>query len=241
MSSLRAFCRKTDNSRIASDHHLRTAAFPWVAWCADTSDTAGLALVNTTRVSLVLRIRDAEDSDAWSQFVDIYGPLIYRYGCRKGLQDADAADLTQDVLREVSNSIGRFDYDPSIGRFRNWLFAIARHTLSHLYRNGQRQPLGSGDTRVMASLETISDGEEENDLWEAEYRRHLFQWASAMVRSEFHEHTWQAFWLTAVDGLKPVEVAAALDMSVGSVYVAKNRVTTRLRKKIEDVDDSIED
>ena len=72
-------------------------------------------MANTTRVSLIVRIRDVDDAEAWSQFVDLYGPLLYRYGRRKGLQDSDAADLMQEVMREVSNSIGRFEYDPSVG------------------------------------------------------------------------------------------------------------------------------
>lgn len=194
----------------------------------------------TTQVSLILRIRDKDDADAWSQFVDVYGPLIYRYGCRKGLQDSDAADLTQDVLREVSKSIARFEYDPSLGRFRNWLFAIARHSRSQMYRSRQRQPVGSGDTRVVASLDEIPSSGDEEEAWEGEYRQHLFQWASDQIRSDFAKKTWEAFWQTAVEGKKPAQVATALDMSVGSVYVAKNRVLLRLRKKISTVDDSID-
>lgn len=194
----------------------------------------------TTQVSLILRIRDKDDTDAWSQFVDIYGPLIYRYGCRKGLQDSDAADLTQEVLREVSRSIAKFEYDPSLGRFRNWLFAIARHSRSQMYRAHQRQPVGSGDTKVGTALDAIPSANDEEDVWEGEYRQHLFRWASDQIRGEFSENTWAAFWRTAVEGQKPADVATALDMSVGSVYVAKNRVLLRLRKKISTVDDSID-
>ena len=197
-------------------------------------------MANTTRISLIYRIRDADDIDAWSQFVDLYGPLIYRYGRHKGLQDADAADLTQDVMREISGSIGRFEYDPNVGRFRSWLFVVTRHTLSHQYQARKRQPVGSGDTQTLASLHEVPAAEAEQDLWEKEYHLHLFQWASEQIRDEFSDRTWAAFWQTAVDGNKPTEVAQALQMSVGSVYVAKNRVLTRLRKKISVIDESIE-
>ena len=94
----------------------------------------------TTRHSLVLRIRDMSDSIAWSQFVDIYGPFIYRYGCSRGLQDADAADLAQLVLLEVARCIDRFEYEPKTGRFRNWLKVLARSKLSDLIRKIQTEP-----------------------------------------------------------------------------------------------------
>ena len=109
------------------------------------------ALGNTTQVTLLMRLRQDDDALAWSQFVDIYGPLLYRFGRRRGLQDADAADLTQDVMREVARCIGRFEYDPSIGRFRDWLFLVAQRRLSNLFRVAGRQAAGSGDTKMLAT------------------------------------------------------------------------------------------
>ncbi|MEM0925819.1 MAG: sigma-70 family RNA polymerase sigma factor [Planctomycetota bacterium] len=193
---------------------------------------------DSTRVSLVARLRDHDDAQAWAEFVDIYGPLIYRFGRRRGLQDADGADLAQDVLREVARSIVQFNYDPEIGRFRNWLFLITRRVLGRRLRTMERSTRGSGDTRVLKKLNELPEREGE-DLWEAEYRRHLFQWASDQIRQEFAESTWSAFWSTAVDGEKPSEVAASLQMSIGSVYVAKNRVLKRLKERIERVDETM--
>ena len=196
-------------------------------------------LTPTTRISLIYRIRSADDVDAWSQFVEIYGPLVHRYGMRKGLQDADATDLVQDVLTEVCKSIQRFDYDPKVGRFRNWFFVIARRTLASRLRNRHRQVTGSGDTRTMNVL-SEHPSEQETDRWEMEYQQYVFSWASNQVRNEFREKTWHAFWHTSVDGIAPSEVAQRLGMSIGAVYVAKNRVITRLREKIRFLDDSIE-
>ncbi len=197
-------------------------------------------MANTTQVTLIMRLRQRSDSGAWSQFVDLYGPLIYRYGRRRGLQDADSADLTQDVLREVARSIGRFEYDPSLGRFRDWLFVVAQRRLSHMFRSAHRQPAGSGDTAVLATLHQVHAPEEEQEAWEEEHRRHLFTWASEQIRSEFQENTWDAFWRTAIEGQKPAEVAEALGMNVGSVYVAKNRVLARLRNKIATIEAAAE-
>ena len=84
---------------------------------------------DATRPSLLVRIRDARDREAWGQFVEVYAPLVYDMARRRGLQDADAADLTQDVLRSVAGAIGRLDYDPRRGTFRSWLFSVAQNTL----------------------------------------------------------------------------------------------------------------
>ena len=198
-----------------------------------------MIFANTTKISLVRRLRDHHDAHAWSQFVQVYGPLVYRYGRHKGLQDADAADLAQDVLREVSQSIVDFDYDPKVGRFRNWLFLIMRRTLSRRFRTEARTPRATGDTRFLKQLRNLPD-DEPDDLWEQEYRRHVFQWASDQIMADFAETTWQAFWRTAVDGEKASRVAQALGLSVGSVYVAKNRVLKRLKERVNLIDESLE-
>ncbi len=79
-----------------------------------------------TRPSLLIRLRDVADADAWRTFVATYAPLVHRFGRRQGLQDADAADLTQDVLGEVCRAIRSFEYEPARGRFRDWLLVITR-------------------------------------------------------------------------------------------------------------------
>src|SRR5262249_50284300 len=98
-----------------------------------------------TRASLLLRLRDPRDQSAWTQFVDLYPPLVYAYARRQGLQDADAADLSQEVLTAVAGAVARLEYDPRRGSFRNWLFTIVRHKLSNWWLAQQRRPQGSGD------------------------------------------------------------------------------------------------
>ena len=194
----------------------------------------------TTRQSLILRVRDSEDLEAWSVFVDIYGPLIYQYGRRRGLQDADAADLTQDVLQEVVRRIDRFNYDSELGRFRNWLLVIARYKLSHQVRKNGRHK-GVGDTANLRVLEQQSGPDELAERWESEYRSHLFRWAAEQVRAEVSDQSWNAFWGTAVESKAAAEVANVLGMKVGAVYVAKSRVLLRIREVIASVDESVGD
>src|SRR5437868_11194132 len=100
----------------------------------------------TTRRSLVLRLRDARDQAAWAEFVEIYEPLVYRLARNKGLQDADAQDLCQEVLHAVAGAIKRWDPDPAKGKFRAWLFRIARNLLVNFLASQRRQTRGSGNT-----------------------------------------------------------------------------------------------
>jgi len=188
-----------------------------------------------TRPSLLVRIRDARDGEAWSQFVALYAPLVYGHARKCGLQDADAADLTQDVLKAVAGGVHRLDYDPRRGSFRGWLFTIVRNKLRNFIEAKGRQIQGSGGTAAIHLLE--GQAAPEQDQWEADYRRQLFAWAVERIRPEFQEKTWQAFWMTAVEGKSGKEVAAKLAMTVAAVYLAKGRVLARLKVEIEQVRD----
>jgi RNA polymerase sigma-70 factor (ECF subfamily) len=190
-----------------------------------------------TRPSLLVRIRDGADRDAWREFVELYGPLIYRYGRKRGLQDADAADLTQTVLHAVAGSVQQFVYDPARGLFRGWLFAIVRNQIHKLQR-GQRGPRGSGDTAAQELLQQQpARPEDEDALWQEEYRKRCFTWAAERCRGDFEESSWQAFWQTAVDGRPAAEVARAFGLTVGAVYTARSRVLARIRTEIEQLQD----
>ena len=193
-----------------------------------------------TRASLLVRLRDPRDGQAWSEFVDLYAPLVYRFGCKQGLQDADAADLTQDTLRAVAGAIGRLDYDSKRGAFRGWLFTIVRNRLRDFLEKNARQDQGSGDTAMNDLLAQQPD--RANVLaeeWEREYDRQLLLVAAQRIRGQFQETTWQAFWRTTVDGQSGKEVAQALNMTVAAVYLAKSRVMGRLKEMIRRLQDEI--
>ena len=190
-----------------------------------------------TRNTLLTRLRDRSDAAAWDEFVEIYRPLVYRLARAKGLQDADAQEVAQDVLAAVSRSIDRFDTDPAKGRFRDWLFRIARNlTINYLSRPGKR-PVGSGDTGVARFLDQQCDpSSEESQLHELEYRREVFHWAARQVRSQVQANTWSAFWQRSVEGLPATEVAQSLGISVGAVHIARSRVIGRLREIVKRFD-----
>lgn len=185
-----------------------------------------------TRPSLLVRLRDASDHEAWRQLFSLYAPLVYRFLRRRGLQDADAADLTQEVLRAISRGMEDFAYDPQRGSFRGWLFTAARNKLHSFLRGRQRRLSRVEDVDPDRLLDEPAS-QDEADLWEREYRQRLFDWAADQVRGQFQDATWQAFWLTAVEGRKPSEAAVELDLSVGAIYIAKSRVLARLRELVQ--------
>ena len=99
-----------------------------------------------TRQSLLIRIRDTRDELAWREFVEMYAPLIHAYGRRRGLQDADAADIAQQVLQSVALAIPGFQYNPTQGSFRGWLFTVTRNHLLKTLQKARRVPTATGDT-----------------------------------------------------------------------------------------------
>jgi RNA polymerase sigma factor (sigma-70 family) len=187
-----------------------------------------------TRASLLVRLRDGSDAHAWGEFVHLYAPVIYGFARKRGLQDADAADLMQEVLRSVAGTVQRLDYDPGRGTFRGWLFTVTRNKVFNFLEGRSRRILGSGDSRVQQRLEQHADGHDQLSTdWEADYQRAMAAQAMAKVKGEFQAATWDAFIQTAVDGRTPAHVAKRVGLSVGAVYVAKSRIIARLRQEIE--------
>jgi RNA polymerase sigma factor (sigma-70 family) len=186
-----------------------------------------------TRASLLVQIRDGTNHAAWREFVDLYGPVVYGFARKRGLQDADAADLMQDVLRSVSSAIGRLDYDRKQGTFRGWLFTITRNKVFNFLSARRIRPQASGDSATNRILTSEPDGHDGSDTWELEYQRRLASLAMDRVKGEFQENTWKAFWLTAVEAVPAPDAAKQLRMSPGAIYVAKSRVLARLKDEVE--------
>jgi RNA polymerase sigma-70 factor (ECF subfamily) len=192
----------------------------------------------TTRHSLVLRLRNLDDQASWSEFLEIYEPLIYGLARRKGLQDADARDLSQEVFRAVAGAIERWDPDPAKGKFRAWLFRIARNLLVNYFADQERHTRGTGSTSVQELLEArpVEDGRIEAEF-AVEFKRQAFHWAAKQVKGEFAESTWQAFWKTGVENQPTDQVAKECNLSTGAVYIARSRVLARLRERVQQLTD----
>jgi RNA polymerase sigma-70 factor (ECF subfamily) len=192
-----------------------------------------MAEIPPTRASLLVRLRDPMDESAWAQFLELYGPLVYGFVRRQGLQDADASDVSQDILQAVVGAVGRLEYDSERGAFRNWLFTIVRRRLAAWRSKQSRHVRGTGDTETHRLLEQSSAVEDATETaWEAAWQQRMFSWACGEVQPHVTSKTWQAFWRTAVDGRSGKEVAEELGLTVAAVYLARSRVLSRLQESI---------
>jgi RNA polymerase sigma factor (sigma-70 family) len=192
-----------------------------------------MTLTPTTRASLLLRLRDSQDHEAWVEFVSLYEPVAYRLLRRQGLQDADARDVMQDLFMAVSRSIDRWDPAKERGSFRGWLRRVARNLVINWLKQGERHVAAAGGSDMQAMLAGVpADSDPQAAAFDRELRRALFQQAAQQVRKEVHPATWQAFWETGVVGDSTADVAKRLGMAVGAVRVAKCRVLARLQAAV---------
>lgn len=195
-----------------------------------------MSAVPETRPSLIVRLRDAQDERAWSEFLAIYESLIERLAFKRGLQHADARELVQEVLIAVSKAVENWNPDPARGSFRGWLLRIARNLAINLAKREGRIARGSGDSDLLRLLELQPDpAAEQTAEIDLEFRRQAFTWAAEQIRQSFEESTWTAFWKTCVEQQPVDEVAAELRLTRGAVYVARSRVMARLRKEVSRV------
>src|SRR5260370_23590884 len=146
-----------------------------------------------TRASLLVRLKDQADDEAWCEFTEIYRPVIYRLACRRGLQHADAEDLVQQVLAAVARAIDRWETDPHRARFRTWLSRVATNAVINALARGKLDR-ASGDSGMQDVLDALpaADGAD-SQFVRAEHRREGFRWAARQVRLESQPAPWDAF------------------------------------------------
>ena len=181
-----------------------------------------------TRLTLIARVRDPRDDEAWSEFVTLYTPIIFGFLKKRGLNSADAEDVTQEAFRALSQALPTFQLDKSIGTFRNWLFTVTRSKLNTFLTRSQR---------VDIPVENLPESAETKD-WDELYLKELFSWACQQVEKQVEPSTWQAFWRTAVELESTEDVAAALSLTTDNVYQKKSRVAARIRTTIQELDDT---
>lgn len=182
-----------------------------------------------TRASLILRLRDHDDAEAWNEFVAIYEPLVFGVMMRAGLQTADAAEQTQEVMAAVAGAINRWEPDQQRGRFRTWLHRVSRNILADFWKQQARKPVTGNFEGSLNDVpaEPLSDAQ-----FEAEFQRQAFVAAANHVKSQIEEKTWLAFWKSAVEQEPIAKVGECLDMKPGSIYVARSRVMKKLQEAV---------
>ncbi len=189
-------------------------------------------MMTRTPVSLLERLRTSPDDEAWGQFVALYAPLLLGWlRSRFGLQENDAEDVAQDVLIAVMREMPTFHYRPG-GSFRAWLFQVVYHRVQALLRARTVLPVDPAELvgRCDRSPEPPA---ELARRWDDEHDRQVLEHALALIEGEFEPSTWQAFRLTALDGLPAPEAAARLGLTANAARIAKYRVLRRLRQVVD--------
>ena len=200
---------------------------------ADPSDLSGGS--TATSRSLLERVR-ADEAGSWDRLVALYAPLVHHWCRLCSLQDEDIADVFQEVFLAVATHIAGFRKDRAGDTFRGWLRTITRNKITDHFRRLGKEPAGVGGTEVLQRLADLPDSEaSEGSVVESQAERGLFLRGLDLIRGEFEERTWQAFWKTAVEDRSPQDVAQELGMSNGAVRVAKSRVLQRLREELGDL------
>ena len=182
----------------------------------------------TTRVSLLRRLRDRNDDAAWREFDSRYASLIRRYGRRRGLQETDLEDVRQLVLMTLSTVLERFEYQPAKGRFRSYLGKIVHNTITR-YLN--RQPTSASIDDLVEILRDVKEDEKIDEMWEEEWRRHHYRLALQTLRRSFDPKSVQVFERLLVGG-KTDEVAEEFGLSTQAVHKIKQRIRDRLKELI---------
>jgi RNA polymerase sigma-70 factor, ECF subfamily len=187
-----------------------------------------------TPLSLLERVR-AHDPQAWRQLAQLYQPLILAWCRRDGVHAADAEDVAQEVFAAAAANLERFRRDRPGDTFRGWLRVITRNQVLQLFRRNRGRPRAAGGSDAWQNLQEIADplpGPGEEEAVEVDQ---LYQRALELVRGEFEARTWQAFWLTTVEGRLPADLVSELNMTTNNIRQAKSRVLRRLREQVGDV------
>jgi RNA polymerase sigma factor (sigma-70 family) len=183
----------------------------------------------TTHLSLLARVSDPGDTDAWRDFCARYEELIRGFARRRNVFGPDADDVVQDVLISLTKAMPGFQYDPAKGKFRSYLKTIV---LRAIFKKS-RQEAGTVDLDHLEELTRVAACDENLDgVWEDEWRQHHLRAAMRGLEAEFNDSDRRAFQAYVVDGEDAKAVAERLGMSLDQVYQAKSRILKRLRELI---------
>ncbi len=191
--------------------------------------------VSTSR-SLLCRLKE-NDSKAWDRLVELYAPLVFHWCRQLNVPEQDIVDIFQDVFQSLAKNINQFHKDRPGDTFRGWMRTITRNKVYDHFRKTGRQPGAIGGTEANKRLSQFPDAESDEDQSDDDNNAHndLFLRSLELIRQDFTEQTWKAFWQVVVEGKTPKEVGEDLSMRPGTVRVAKSRVLHRLRQELGDI------
>lgn len=190
--------------------------------------------MNSTSISLLNRLQQTDDSKNWNRLVELYAPLLRAWLRKYDVQDSDADDIVQEVLAAVLKELPNFQHNQRIGAFRSWLRTILANRVKLFWRSQKYRPVATGTSSLDDQLNQLQDDASEvSQMWNREHDEYVLQRLMKAVQPQFEPKTWQAFRRQVVDGEKANMLASELDMSLSSVYMAKSRVLSALRRESE--------
>jgi RNA polymerase sigma-70 factor (ECF subfamily) len=189
-----------------------------------------------TSITLLGRLQtDPTDQAAWSEFVRRYGSQIYRWCRRWQLQEADAQDVTQAVLARLAAKMRTFTYNPAQS-FRAYLRTLARYAWCDFLEANRQPGAGAGGSDVLGMLETVAAGDDLVTRLNEQFDQEVLAEAQARVQQRVEPHTWDAFRLTAQEGLSGSDAATRLGIKVATVFKARSKVQKMLQDEIARLD-----
>ena len=187
-----------------------------------------------TRPSLIVRLAGERDQLAWTEFVSAYEPFLGRLLVRQGVTERHLADVSQQVLLAIAQSVEGWQDDGQPASFRRWLGRVARNVVIKFMTRERRQVGGQGGSEWLHALANVPDRAEEEALTE-KYEYELFVWAAEQVRAQFRPSSWQAFWATVVERRPVALVAEELGVTPGSIYMSRSRIMAGIREKVREI------
>ncbi|MBC8114985.1 MAG: sigma-70 family RNA polymerase sigma factor, partial [Candidatus Saccharimonas sp.] len=188
--------------------------------------------MNETSLSLLDRARGDTGDEAWQRMSEVYSALLQSWLVRFEVAAADTDDVVQEVLLTVSRELQKFEHSGRTGAFRSWLRTILVHRLRDFWRSRKYRPAVTGGSSWQEQLEQLADeSSNASREWNLEHDRHVMARLLEQVRPRFEAKTWEAFRRQMFDGQRADVVAADLGMPLNSVYVARSRVLSTLRRE----------
>lgn len=184
-----------------------------------------------TRHTLLARIKNPNDHDAWREFQELYPPMIFRYGRARGLGRSDAEEVRDQAMLIVARKIRSFEYDRRRGGFKNWLYRIASGLVIDLLR---KRRVRQADTEVLRLIE--SGAPAPDSVWERQWRDEHLRYCVAAVRNQVSELNYTVFCMLVFDGCRVEDICQTLNLSANQVYKAKSLVLRRVREKLRELD-----
>ncbi len=187
--------------------------------------------MDTTRASLLLRIRDPDDSVSWGEFYRIYSPLIYRYALARGLNHADAEEIRSSCYETIIKKIGAFDYQKEKGGFKAWLRRVVTNRVIDLQRKRNAQPGHHSQLNQLAA-----GGKSPEEMFDEQWKSNHLNYCLAKLKPELNPTQFQAF-LLLLGGASVESVCKQLSLNTNQVYKAKSKILQRIRAELQQIEE----